>query len=107
MTGSDGQLVSVTGGGPMAITGPMFLCARSDLSAGRFYSGRLANLALYNTSVSAAAMAALYDQVDETPQHHHVLHTESGRNNVDVNSHMSNFADVRTNVRLGEPLLRM
>ncbi len=52
----------MTGGGPMVITGPMVLCARSDLSPGRFYSGRLANLALYNASVSAAAMAALYDQ---------------------------------------------
>ena len=62
VTGNDGQLVAVTGGGPMAITGPMFLCARSDLSPGRFYSGRLANLAVYNTSLSAAAMAGLYDQ---------------------------------------------
>ena len=67
VTGSDGQLVPVTGGAPMAITGPMFLCARSDLSPGRFYSGRLANLAVYNTSVSAAAMATLYDQVSSPP----------------------------------------
>ena len=60
--GSNGQPVAVTGGGPMAVAGPMFLCARSDLSPNRFYSGRIANLGVYNTSISAPAMAALFHQ---------------------------------------------
>ena len=54
--------MAVTGGGPMAVAGPMVLCARSDLSPNRFYSGRIANLGVYNTSISAPAMATLYDQ---------------------------------------------
>ena len=68
MAGSDGQSVPVVGGGPMAVKGgPMVLCARSDLSPNRFFSGRLANLAIYNTSVSAPAMATLYDQARSQP----------------------------------------
>ena len=39
------------------------LCARSDLDPNRFYAGAIANLAIYNTQLTAAQVATIYRQV--------------------------------------------
>lgn len=51
----------------MQLAGNITLCARSDLNPGRFYGGYLANLGLYNSSLSPSDMAALYTNVRPYP----------------------------------------
>ncbi|KAK2080285.1 hypothetical protein QBZ16_000138 [Prototheca wickerhamii] len=55
-----GGLHSVNGGDAMNLTGDLVLCARSDLAAGRFFTGRLAQLMVWNRSLAADDWAALY-----------------------------------------------
>ncbi|KAI3433616.1 hypothetical protein D9Q98_003425 [Chlorella vulgaris] len=51
---------TATGGGPMNLTGNITLCARSDLEATRFFTGSLAHLLIFNTSLSPDNMLELY-----------------------------------------------
>ena len=57
---ADGQALSappphcsdqVPGGAPALLSGPITLCGRSDLDAGRFFTGSLSNLMLFDTSL--------------------------------------------------------
>lgn len=65
---SEGAAVNITAGDPLLIPAnePITLCARSDLDPNRFYAGAIANLAIYNTRLTAAQIATLYRQVTET-----------------------------------------
>ena len=47
----------------MELAGPITLCGRSDQDPTRFYDGFIANVGIYNTSLSPAAMATLYQAV--------------------------------------------
>ncbi len=53
----------VTGGDPLRINAPITLCARSDLDPQRFYNGKLANLGIYDSQLTAAQIRAIYQQV--------------------------------------------
>lgn len=67
--GSDGTSLSAVGGAPMQLAGNITLCARSDLDPNRFYSGYIANLGIYNTSLTPAVLGALYKNVRPYPCH--------------------------------------
>ena len=64
-TDSEGAAVNITAGDPLLIPAnePITLCARSDLNPNRFYAGAIANLAIYNTRLTAAQIATFYRQV--------------------------------------------
>ena len=47
----------------MQLAGNITLCGRSDLDPARFYGGYVANLGIYNTSLSPSEMATLYSNV--------------------------------------------
>ncbi len=49
-------------GGPALLTGPVTLCARSDLDPDRFFSGRLSNIMLFDEALSPSQVAALYGE---------------------------------------------
>jgi hypothetical protein len=53
--------LQITGGGPMDFaSGPLVLCARPDLEPGRFLSGSLSNLMLFDQALSGGQVAALH-----------------------------------------------
>ncbi|EIE21984.1 hypothetical protein COCSUDRAFT_56427 [Coccomyxa subellipsoidea C-169] len=58
--GSDGIRRTVDGGQPMNIDGSIVLCGRSDGDNARGYSGQLAELAIWDESLSEAAVAKIY-----------------------------------------------
>jgi hypothetical protein len=66
ITDSEGAAANVTAGNPLLIPAnePITLCARSDLDPNRFYAGAIANLAIYNTHLTAAQIATIYRQVN-------------------------------------------
>lgn len=53
----------VDGGKPMHINGNIVLCGRSDESAMRGYSGSLAELAIWDGTLTPAQVAAIYAAV--------------------------------------------
>ena len=61
--GSDGIARSVDGGKPLEIDGDMVLCGRSDDTAQRGYTGSLAELAIWNTILTAQQVSAIYTSV--------------------------------------------
>ena len=44
----------------MQLAGAITLCARSDLDPNRFYTGYIANLGIYDTSIGSSDMKVLY-----------------------------------------------
>jgi len=58
---ASGGLHTATGGDPLNLNGTLTLCARADLDSGRFFSGNLANLRIYNAPLEATQVKALYD----------------------------------------------
>jgi hypothetical protein len=50
----------ITGGGPTDLASPLTLCAHPDLEPGRFLSGALSNLMLFDQALSAGQVAALH-----------------------------------------------
>jgi hypothetical protein len=52
--------VTVDGGSPILLNGSIALCARSDLDAARFFSGRLAALSIYDVALNSIQVANLY-----------------------------------------------
>ena len=78
--GSDGIARSVDGGKALEIDGNMVLCGRSDDTAQRGYTGSLAELAIWNTALTAQQVSAIYTSVSAqspslcqrlTPPEHH------------------------------------
>ena len=63
VAGSDGIARSVDGGKPLDIDGNMVLCGRSDDTAQRGYTGSLAELAIWNTALTAQQVSAIYTSV--------------------------------------------
>ena len=63
IAGSDGIRRTVDGGQPMNIDGSIVLCGRSDGDNARGYSGQLAELAIWDESLSEAAVAKIYSAV--------------------------------------------
>ena len=61
--GSDGQPKSVDGGDPIILNGTIALCGRSDNNTLRGFNGRLAQLSLFNASLTNSSVAALFNQV--------------------------------------------
>jgi hypothetical protein len=57
----------VDGGKPLEIDGDIVLCGRSDESAQRGYTGSLAELAIWNTVVTAAQVSEIYTAVSTRP----------------------------------------
>ena len=44
--------MQVDGGEPMDLAGPLVICDRSDLLAGRTFDGSIAQLSIYNAALS-------------------------------------------------------
>lgn len=63
VAGSDGVMRNIDGGQPMNIDGKIVLCGRSDRDMTRGYSGQLAELAIWDGSLSSAQVAAIYHEV--------------------------------------------
>ena len=61
--GSDGMQRDVDGGKPMVIDGKMALCGRSDDTSQRGYTGSLAELAIWDTALTADQVSAIYNSV--------------------------------------------
>ena len=61
--GSDGIQRDVNGGKPMVIDGKMALCGRSDDTSQRGYTGSLAELAIWDTVLTADQVSAIYKSV--------------------------------------------
>lgn len=61
--GSDGISRSVDGGKPLEIDGDIVLCGRSDETAQRGYTGSLAELAIWDTAITAAQVSEIYTAV--------------------------------------------
>ncbi|GAB4816757.1 hypothetical protein N2152v2_003803 [Parachlorella kessleri] len=59
-TRTDGERFEATAGAPMALPGPIVLCGRNDLDPDRFFSGSIARLAIFNTSLDPGDVAALF-----------------------------------------------
>ena len=62
-TGSDGVRRTVDGGQPMSIDGDIVLCGRSDGDAQQGYSGQLAELAIWDQTLSEVNVAKIYQAV--------------------------------------------
>src|SRR5690348_16375813 len=58
----DGTPLEVSGGEPVLLDGKITLCGRADLDSVRFFSGLLAQLSIFNTTLTAADVANLYLQ---------------------------------------------
>ncbi|GAB4817823.1 hypothetical protein N2152v2_004869 [Parachlorella kessleri] len=56
----DGYAKAITGGDPILLDGDIVLCGRADLNQDRFFNGHIANLMIFNTSLSAEQVAAIY-----------------------------------------------
>jgi hypothetical protein len=52
LAGSDNVRKLVSGGDPMFLDSPITLCGRVDLNAERFFSGRLAELSIFDNSLT-------------------------------------------------------
>ena len=63
VAGSDGVMRNVDGGRAMNIDGMIVLCGRSDRDVQRGYSGQLAELAIWDESLSPAQVAHIYHEV--------------------------------------------
>ena len=61
--GSDGIARAVDGGRPLEIDGEMVLCGRSDDTKQRGFTGSLAELAIWNTALTAQQVSAIYTSV--------------------------------------------
>ncbi len=55
-------MVPVTGGDPLTVDAPITLCARSDLNNDRYFDGRIANLGIWSTQLTAPQISTLYMQ---------------------------------------------
>ncbi len=55
------------GGKPLDIDGNMVLCGRSDDTAQRGYTGSLAELAIWDTTLTAQQVSAIYTSVSARP----------------------------------------
>lgn len=51
------------GGKPLEIDGDIVLCGRSDETAQRGYTGSLAELAIWDTAITAAQVSEIYTAV--------------------------------------------
>eukprot|EP00884_Botryococcus_braunii_P015271 jgi/Botrbrau1/2427/Bobra.0395s0049.1 len=58
--GSNNLQRSVDGGDPMYIDGKINLCARSNMMADRFYDGRIAQLSIFDSSLSPGEVRQIY-----------------------------------------------
>ena len=58
-----GDEQQIVGGEPMMLTGNIVLCGRSTGDATRGYSGRLAELAIWNNALTAPQILAIFQQV--------------------------------------------
>ena len=59
-------MLHVNGGNadaPLEIDGDIYLCGRADLAQGRHYSGQLAHLEIWDKSLSAEQVAAIFSAV--------------------------------------------
>lgn len=63
VAGSDGVTRNIDGGQAMNIDGKIVLCGRSDRDMARGYSGKLAELAIWDQSLSPAQAADIYHAV--------------------------------------------
>ena len=63
LAGSDSIAREVDGGKPLEIDGSIVLCGRSDDTAQRGFTGSLAELALWNTAITAQQVSAIYNSV--------------------------------------------
>ena len=55
---------TLEGGGPMNLSGNIVLCSRDSLAIdGRFFSGSLAHLSLFDTALNSTEVYALYESV--------------------------------------------
>jgi hypothetical protein len=65
MAANGSAIVVPIGGEPALMTGPVFLCARSDLSTSpegdRYYDGQVTHLMLFDKSLEGRQIEALYD----------------------------------------------
>lgn len=52
LAGSDNVKKLVSGGDPMFLNSPITLCGRVDLNADRFFSGRLAELSIFDDALN-------------------------------------------------------
>ena len=62
-TDIDGHTLSVDGGKPMNLTGPIVLCGRSDNDTARGYEGRISQLAVFDNALTPLQVYTLYRQV--------------------------------------------
>lgn len=53
-------LTQVDGGDPMQLTGEIVLCSRDNVTQDRHFSGSLAHLSLFNTTLTPQHISALY-----------------------------------------------
>jgi len=60
--GSDGVRKAVDGGDPIYLDSPITLCGRMDLNATRFFSGRLAELSVFDAALTPTQVAYLHAQ---------------------------------------------
>ena len=63
LAGTDGGLLHVGGGSPLAIDANITLCTRSDGDADRFYDGRLTQLSVYDGALDGTTIAMLLSTV--------------------------------------------